>query len=169
MTQDPAPLSSLMGYRLKEVDAALRGTMDARLRPLSLSTAQYACLELLRRSPGASTAELARGAFVTRQSMHTLLRSLQERGLVARAESSPVGRALPTRLTTEGEELLGAAVGVIARVEGAMAAAVSPAEREVFMRVLGSCLGALSELDAGDDETGIDEAARSRGPANSAP
>ena len=41
---------------------------------MELTVPQYASLELLGRSPGQSSAELARGAFVTRQSMNLALR-----------------------------------------------------------------------------------------------
>jgi hypothetical protein len=65
--------------------------MDAVLRPLDLTVPQYACLELLGRTPGLSNADLARGAFVTRQSMNGVLRGLQDRGLVTRPRSPPAG------------------------------------------------------------------------------
>lgn len=69
---------------LKQASAALRAAMDAALRPQQLTVPQYACMELLGQRPGLSNAELARGAFVSRQSMNLVLRGLQERGLVTR-------------------------------------------------------------------------------------
>ncbi|MDN6123251.1 MAG: MarR family transcriptional regulator [Brevibacterium sp.] len=75
----PQALDAMIGYQLKHLQSALRSHMDEALRPIGLSTPQYACLELLRREPGASNSELARGAFVTRQTMSTLLRGLQDR------------------------------------------------------------------------------------------
>ncbi|MCO1578975.1 MarR family transcriptional regulator [Crossiella sp. SN42] len=73
--------------------------MDAALRPLELAVPQYACLELLGQRPGLSNAELARGAFVTRQSMNGVLRGLPERGLVTRPASVAV-RAVERRMLT---------------------------------------------------------------------
>ncbi|NYL98673.1 MarR family transcriptional regulator, partial [Salmonella enterica subsp. enterica serovar Typhimurium] len=92
-------LESLLGYQLKHLQSTLRSKMDETLRPLELTTPQYNCLEQLRRRPGASNSELARGAFVTRQTMNTLLRGLQERGLITRPAKADSGRILPTRLT----------------------------------------------------------------------
>ncbi|MGK8491262.1 hypothetical protein [Nocardia asiatica] len=60
-------LEQSVGYVLKQAQAALHSAMHAVLRPLELTVSQYACLELLGQYPGISNAELARGAFVTRQ------------------------------------------------------------------------------------------------------
>src|SRR4028118_1939771 len=94
------PVEGSVGYVLKQAASALRTAMDAALRPLELTVPQYACLELLGQRPGLSNAELARGAFVTRQSMHGVLRGLQDRGLLTRPASAPHGRARPTERPT---------------------------------------------------------------------
>jgi len=52
---------------------------------------QYSCLELLGQRSGLSNAELARGTFVTRQSMNQVLRGLQDRGLVTRPATDAPG------------------------------------------------------------------------------
>ena len=96
------PVEDSLGYVLKQASVALRSAMDAALRPLRLSVTQYSCLELLGQRVDLSSAELARGTFVTRQSMHTVLRDLQERGLVTRPAVAAEGRALPARLTEDG-------------------------------------------------------------------
>ena len=138
-------LESLLGYQLKHLQTALRSRMDETLRPLELTTPQYNCLEQLRRRPGASNSELARGAFVTRQTMNTLLRGLQERGLIERPSTAESGRILPTRLTSTGVEALDQAVS---RVEAVTARMVSPLDEETRTMVteaLGRCIAALEE------------------------
>ena len=92
------PLDEFVGYMLKRAATTLRYALDATLRPMDLSVPQYACLELLGRQSGLSNADLARGAFVTRQSMNGVLRGLEERGLVTRPVTAPSGRALPGQL-----------------------------------------------------------------------
>lgn len=142
-------LESLLGYQLKHLQTALRSRMDETLRPLELTTPQYNCLEQLRRSPGASNSELARGAFVTRQTMNTLLRGLQERGLITRPAKAESGRILPTRLTTAGERLLAQAVS---RVEAVTSRMVSPLDEDTRTQVteaLGLCIAALEEPEDG--------------------
>ena len=116
MREEAVKLESLLGYQLKHLQTALRSRMDETLRPLELTTPQYNCLEQLRRRPGASNSELARGAFVTRQTMNTLLRGLQERGLITRPAKAESGRALPTRLTSTGVEALDQAVSRVEAV-----------------------------------------------------
>jgi hypothetical protein len=84
MTQQQVlgPVETAVGYVLKQAAVALRNAMDVALRPLQLTVTQYSCLELLGQRPGLSNAELARGTFITRQSMNVVLRDLEERGLV---------------------------------------------------------------------------------------
>jgi DNA-binding MarR family transcriptional regulator len=51
--------------------------------------------------------ELARGTFVTRQTMNVLLQALEREGYVTRPAEAPVGRVLPTRLTPRGRRSTG--------------------------------------------------------------
>src|SRR3954454_2905861 len=121
------PVEEAVGYVLKQAAVALRGAMDEVLRPLELSVPQYACLELLGQRPGLSNAELARGAFVSRQSMNGVLRGLQDRGLVTRPTLAPYGRARPTELTDAGRALLTAASAAVREIERRMLASLDPA------------------------------------------
>ncbi|MGF1338662.1 MarR family winged helix-turn-helix transcriptional regulator [Streptomyces flavovirens] len=116
-----------VGYRLKRAHAALRGALDQVLREHGLTVPQYSCLELLALRPGLSNAELARGAFVTRQSMNVVLRGLQDDGLIARPATADHGRARPAHLTPEGQRRLDAARSAVYAVEARMIAAVPSA------------------------------------------
>lgn len=146
MSQEEAvgELDDAVGYVLKQASSALRATMDAALRPLDLSVPQYACLELLGQRAGLSNAELARGAFVTRQSMNLVLRGLQERGLVTRPSRAPRGRALPTQLTPAGRDELGTASVAVRAVEERMLAPLSAADRRQLCDYLAACATALT-------------------------
>jgi DNA-binding MarR family transcriptional regulator len=143
MTQERVNLDSSVGYVLKQAAAALRNAMDAALRPLGLTVSQYACLELLRQRPGLSAAELARGVFVTRQSMHSVLQGLEDRGLLTRPATAPQGRALPTQLTDDGAYLLTKASQVVAAVERRMLDALPAASLERFRDDLVACANAF--------------------------
>lgn len=145
MTHGVGDLDRSIGYAIKQAATALRAAMDDALRPLGLTVSQYSCLELLGQRPGLSAAELARGAFVTRQSMHALLLGLAERGLLARATTAAHGRALPTELTDAGREALNRASAVVAAVERRMTGALSAADRERFLTALLTCRDALGE------------------------
>jgi DNA-binding MarR family transcriptional regulator len=137
-------LDTSVGYALKQAATALRTAMESALRPLEISVTQYACLELLGQRPGLSAAELARGVFVTRQSMQTVLAGLQERSLLTRPVTAPHGRALPTALTPAGSDLLARASRTVAAVEQRMLTAL-PADAAV--RLQGDLLACVAALD----------------------
>jgi DNA-binding MarR family transcriptional regulator len=137
------PLDESVGYVLKRAANALRSAMEAALRPLDLTVPQYSCLEVLAQRPGLSNAELARAVFVTRQSMNLVLRGLQERGLVARPDSAPHGRARPTELTPAGRERHREASAVVRAVERRMLEPLSDGEQEQLLRGLVACVEAL--------------------------
>lgn len=138
MSQDGAgiDLEKSLGYLLKEVSSALRTAMEEVLRPLGMTVTRYSCLELLAQRPGLSNSELARGAFVTRQSMNTLLQALEQEGLVTRPEQAPVGKVLPARLTPLGRRSLERASAAVRSVEVRMLTGLSANEQAEAYRIL---------------------------------
>lgn len=133
------------GYLLKEASSALRTAMEAVLRPLGLSITHYACLELLAQRPGLSNSELARGAFVTRQSMNVLLQTLERDGVVTRPERAETGRSLPTELTPKGRQQLAEASAAVRAVEDRMTRDFSSDERATFIQLLSRCVYSLQD------------------------
>ncbi len=147
MSQDGAgvDLETSLGYLLKETSSALRAAMDEVLRPLGMSVTRYSCLELLAQRPGLSNSELARGAFVTRQSMNVLLQALEREGYVTRPAEAPVGKALPTRLTPLGQRSLEKATAAVRSVEVRMLAGMTQAEQADAFRLLRSMIDSLRD------------------------
>ena len=141
MAQDVSnnPLPKALGYQLKKVSSLLRARMDEALRPMGLTVPQYACLELLGQQPGLSNAELARGAFVTRQSMNLVLRGLQDLGLVERPASVEHGRARPSQLSDAGCEVLNRASMAIAAVERQMLEGLTEKQQTALHQALDQC------------------------------
>lgn len=123
--------------------------MQEVLRPLGMSVTHHSCLELLAQRPGLSNSELARGAFVTRQSMDVLLQSLEREGDVTRPAEAPVGKVLPTRLTPQGRERLATASAAVRSVEVRMLTGMTEAEQSSALRALQSMVRALREGDDG--------------------
>lgn len=130
-----------VGYALKRAATALRGAMDAELREHELSVPQYACLELLAYRPGLSNAELARGAFVTRQATHQLLGGLRAAGLVA---GEGQGRNERLTLTAAGARRLAGASQAVAAVQERMLAPLSAPQRTRLHADLTACVDALT-------------------------
>ncbi|HVX54368.1 MarR family transcriptional regulator [Nocardioides sp.] len=142
-------LETSLGYLLKEASSALRAAMEEVLRPLGMTITHYSCLELLAQRPGLSNSELARGAFVTRQSMNVLLQALERDGFVTRPAKAPVGKALPTQLTPRGRRSLAKASAAVRSVEVRMLAGLSEAEQSQAFRILQSMIRSLREGDDG--------------------
>lgn len=145
MSQDGAgiDLDTSLGYLLKEAASALRAAMEEVLRPLGMTITHYSCLELLAQRPGLSNSELARGAFVTRQSMNVLLQALERDGFVTRPAQPPAGKALPTTLTPLGRRSLAVATAAVRSVEVRMLAGMTDAERSAAFRALQSMTRSL--------------------------
>ena len=134
-----------VGYALKHAQSLLHLRMEEALRPLHLTVSQYSCLYHLRREPGISAAALARGTFVTRQSMNAMLQQLIDRGLVARPSQVETGRALPTTLTEAGTDALDAAQDLVDGVEQRMLAGLTAAETAALAGGLTSCVKSLEK------------------------
>ena len=143
---DGVDLDTSVGYLLKVAATALRTAMEDALRPLGMTVTHYATLELLAQRPGLSGAELARGTFVTRQSMHVLLQSLEEQGHVTRPAEPVAGRALPARLTPLGRRRLGAASVAVRAVEVRMLAGLGDDERAAALGILRTMADSLADV-----------------------
>lgn len=142
-------LETSLGYLLKESSSALRAAMEEVLRPLGMSVTHYSCLELLAQRPGLSNSELARGAFVTRQTMNVLLQALERDGYVTRPAEAPVGKVLPTRLTPRGRRSLEQASAAVRSVEARMLVGLTETEQSDAFRILQSMIHSLR----GDNES----------------
>ncbi|MFI7387168.1 MarR family winged helix-turn-helix transcriptional regulator [Streptomyces sp. NPDC049813] len=140
---DGIDLDRSLGYLLKEASSALRVAMEEVLRPLGMTVTHYSCLELLAQRPGLSNSELARGAFVTRQSMNVLLQSLERDGYVTRPAEASVGKVLPARLTSRGRESLAEATAAVRAVEVRMLAGLTESEQAGALRILRSMVDSL--------------------------
>src|ERR1700760_2349436 len=136
MSQQGVDLKTSLGYLLKEASSALRAAMEDVLRPLGMTVTHYSCLELLAQRPGLSNSELARGAFVTRQSMNVLLQTLERDGYVSRPAEAPVGKVLPTRLTPRGRRSLEKATVAVRSVELRMLTGPTVAEQDSVLGIL---------------------------------
>jgi DNA-binding MarR family transcriptional regulator len=142
-------LETSLGYLLKEASSALRAAMEAVLRPLGMTVTHYSCLELLAQRPGLSNSELARGAFVTRQSMNVLLQALERDGYVTRPAEAVVGKVLPTRLTPRGRRSLAEATIAVRSVEVRMLGGMTQDEQSGAFRILQSMIHSLRNGNEG--------------------
>lgn len=117
--------------------------MEEVLRPLGMSVTHYACLELLAQRPGLSNSDLARGTFVTRQTMNVLLQALERDGAVERADKPVVGKVLPVTITARGRVALADASAAVRTVEERMLADLGAPDRAEALRLLDTMIRSL--------------------------
>lgn len=146
-TPMPEPMAKRFGYALKRAQHALRTRMDDVLRPLGLTSPQYAALSAVELESGMSNARLARAAFVTPQTMQGILANLERDGLLVRQADPEHGRILRSELTSRGKAVLARAHRTVEEVENAMISSLGRAEAARIAARLAQCADALSSTD----------------------
>ncbi len=136
------------GYALKRTQHALRTSMDRALRPLGLTSPQYAVLSAIELDPGISSAALARAAFVTAQTMQGIVANLERAGLLKRSIDPSHGRILRGELTKKGAKTLREAHAYVKEIEAVTFGSLSPAEIEILTSRLIACAEALDREKA---------------------
>ncbi|MFZ1993659.1 MAG: MarR family transcriptional regulator [Solirubrobacteraceae bacterium] len=106
-----------VGYELRLAEQAWRKTLEPPLRELGLTVPQYSTLRALQRTPGATSAELARSAFVTPQTMNAIVLQLEEARLIERTARTSNLRARDAKLTPAGAALFTKARRLVHRIE----------------------------------------------------
>ena len=142
----PEPVAKRLGYALKHAQHALRMSMDESLRPLKLTTPQYAVLCAVEAEAGISNARLARAAFVTAQTMQGVLANLERDGLLDRLPDPTHGRVLRSELTRKGRSALAKAHRAVRVVEDAMVTSFGEAYANRLALSLTKCANDLATL-----------------------
>lgn len=132
-----------VGYELKRAQHGLRLQMDEALRAVGLTTPQYATLALVEADPGLSSAELARRAFVTPQTMNAIVVNLEAAGFLERRPHPTHGRTREARLTERGRDALVRAHPLVEAIERRMLADLDAAGRQQLLETLRACADAL--------------------------
>jgi DNA-binding MarR family transcriptional regulator len=93
-------------YLVKRLETEAGMALDRALTDYDVTGGQYLILSLVSRQGGRSSAELARRAFITPQSMNEVIAALEHKGYVRRTENPDNRRILQVGLTREGRRLL---------------------------------------------------------------
>ncbi len=128
-----------LGPAIRRLQLKLRTATDKALADEQLTTAQLGALNVLERAPGATSAELARAAGVTAQTMHEIVRLLTTRGWVERTQDPEHGRKLQQQLSAPGRKALLAARRRVEKVEEKLASPLKPHERILLLSLLERC------------------------------
>jgi len=132
-----------VGPVVRRLQLKLRIATDKALGDESLTTAQFGALQALDKAPGSTSAELARLAGVTAQTMHEIVRLLTARGWIERTQDPEHGRKLSQQLSTEGRRVLQSARRRVERVEEKLVSPLKPHERMLLQSLLERCAEGL--------------------------
>ena len=134
----------MLMYLVKQVELAVRSSLDDLLRPDALTALQYTALTALEHHPDISSAQLARNSFVTAQTMADMVRALEDRGLVERHRDPADRRRLVLALTADGRALLRRYRGPVAELEKRMLAGLTAGEEAELRHGLNACRVSLT-------------------------
>ena len=131
-------------YIIKQVELAVRASLEEIVRPAALTVPQYTALTILERQPDLTSAELARNSFVTTQSMADMTDALLGAGLVERRRDSSDRRRLVLSLTARGRRLLRRLEPTVNALEVRMVEGLAPREIAEIRERLLACRRALA-------------------------
>ena len=131
-------------YLVKRLESAVRRNLDLELGARGVTTPQYAALSILRAQPGLSSAQLARRAFVTPQSMQVMVTAFIRDGLVERRADPSNQRILRIHLTPDGELLLLRADEAAAGIEQQMLGGLDAEQTAVLRELMTTCIENLT-------------------------
>lgn len=129
-------------YLVKRAETVVRSGLEACLQPLGVTPRQYITLSLLREERDQSSADLARKAGITPQSMSETIAALAARGWIERLENPGHRRILMARLTGGGEALLAECETAVDAMERGLLANIPARDLDVLRRALRAIVGA---------------------------
>jgi DNA-binding MarR family transcriptional regulator len=129
-------------YLAKRLETEAGMALDRALRDHDVTGGQYLILSLVSREGGRSSAELARRAFITPQSMNEVIATLEHKGYLRRTENPENRRILQVALTREGRRLLGSCDKVVDLAEATFFSVLKPKKLAEFRAALEQLLAA---------------------------
>ena len=131
-------------YLIKQVELAVRQSLDDVVATADLTTLQYTALTVLERHPGITSAELARNSFVRAQTMAEMVTYLLGRGLVARERDETNRKQYLLTLTSEGQRVLTELFEPVADIETKLLDGFDGGQTEILRTYLLRCRHSLS-------------------------
>jgi DNA-binding MarR family transcriptional regulator len=131
-------------YLIKQVELAVRQSLDDVVATADLTTLQYTALTVLERHPGITSAELARNSFVRAQTMAEMVTYLLGRGLVARERDESNRKQYLLTLTSEGQRVLTELFDPVADIETKLLDGFDGGQTEILRTNLLRCRHSLS-------------------------
>lgn len=142
---EPLPPELTIPHLLKNLHHSVRQAVDEafRVEKIEMSFAHFLALVTLQSEPGVAGAEIARRAFVTAQTMNTILRRLESDGDIERRPHPNNARADSWFITKTGQGRLDRAKVIGKAVWLRMLSVLGPAEIVQMQDMLERCIGGL--------------------------
>ena len=123
-------------YLVKRAETVVRSGLEACLQPLDVTPRQYITLSLLRDERDQSSADLARKAGITPQSMSETIAALIRKRWIERLENPGHRRILMTRLTETGEALLAECENAVDAMEARLLSGITKSDLSALRQAL---------------------------------
>lgn len=142
---EPLPPELTIPHLLKNLHHSVRQAVDEafRVEGIEMSFAHFLALLTLHLEPGVAGAEIARRAFVTAQTMNTILRRLERDGDIKRRPHPSNARADSWFITKIGQDRLDRAKVIGKAVWIRMLSVLRPTEIVQMQDMLERCIGGL--------------------------
>lgn len=128
---------------VKRVFQLFRETLDEKLRPFGVTTAQLHVLAKLDHEPGISGAKLARACMVTPQTTQVLLRGIEKNGWILRTKHPENERILLATLTPAGKRVLARSRTAVGRIYKQMLRDLAAQDVRALETLLSQCVANL--------------------------
>ncbi|MEU3509645.1 MarR family transcriptional regulator [Streptomyces longwoodensis] len=125
-----------IGYLAWQLSQNIAGKLERELRALDLTLAQYNALLHTVRTPGLSSADIARRSGLTAQSMGAAVNQLIGRGLLRREPHPTSRRTMCLFATQQGHATTARADVISARITAEATSHFSPADNTTLHRLL---------------------------------
>jgi len=155
-----AELYGRPGFMIRRAHQITISVFQAHAGELGLTNTQFGVLYILKRYPSIDQVTLAKLLRLDRSTTGTVVATLESRGLVARDIGESDRRRRVLALTREGDGMLSQVQQKSAGTSGTLLAALSPAERELFLELLGRVVSHF-ETGPGASAVGASDSANS--------
>lgn len=125
-----------LGYLLRQANTAWRHRAEQALAAQGMTLPQFMALVMAHAYPGASSADLARAALLTPQTLSVIVANLERAGWIERHAHAVHGRIRQIALTRSGEAALARARRAMQAEERALQSGLTEKEATIVRRWL---------------------------------
>ncbi len=125
-----------LGYLLRQASAASRQAVEQALADLGVTQPQFLVMTMVNAYPGSSSADVARLAMLTPQTISVIVANLERDGRLVRTVSADHRRIQRMALTEDGRALLARCRDRTQAVEARLASTLTPDQERIVRRWL---------------------------------